>query len=166
MSVFHITLTQKINFFASRVIYFILNDIHFASRGFSQKDFPLADNGPFLCVYMYLESHSLVIASGRGGGNSSGIKKEREHWKGNKSIILMYVRARAALKSAEHHRCCVVGDGRGEPTFFFVKVYTLCERGGVWTFFWREREKDCYGIFMVMKRYMACLARAWPTVYI
>ena len=29
----------------------IPNDIRFVSKEFSQKDFPLADNGPFLCVH-------------------------------------------------------------------------------------------------------------------
>ena len=31
-------------------MHLIPNDIRFASKEFSQKDFPLADNGPFLCV--------------------------------------------------------------------------------------------------------------------
>ena len=40
-------------------IYLIPNDIRFASRGFSQKDFPLANNGPFLCVYALLNNLSI-----------------------------------------------------------------------------------------------------------
>ena len=45
--------------FAARAIYLIPNDNRFASKRFSQEDFPLAANGPFLCVY---DGYSAVMS--------------------------------------------------------------------------------------------------------
>ena len=41
--------------------YLIPNDNRFASRGFPQNDFPLAANGPFLCVIAINRERNLVV---------------------------------------------------------------------------------------------------------
>ena len=64
-------------------------DIRFPSKEFSQKDFPLADNGPFLCVYdkRLLFQSFLDEKNGEAGilveisPLKMGRKTESGHWK-------------------------------------------------------------------------------------